>query len=588
MNNLHLIVRDQFPEFVREDYPIFVEFVKSYYKWLGQQSIKIEDAVDLDKAPEQFVKYFRSELDAYGLFTDIGELNHLYLQKIKQIYSAKGSEQALVNILKLVYQAESSIRYPSEQILRASDGRWNQERFIVVQQTFGSIPTNFNEFYIKYNLTDVRVKLSKYEVIGEGVARLFFRPTTSISVSTDQLVYVYDSQGLVVYAAKVVRQPAKITIVKGGANWQLGQIIVIPGTVRDTVVRVTEVTPQGAIVSVEIIQYGFDHTENQTLIVSPYPNKPLGSSFDLTVTQTSISPAKYLYSLDINDYLEGAIDRVQGISSGISGSSYFLQDYAEPGYVGYTVFDNSTYNAEYEPGVESDITIEQWLASRATLSYSYDTVVTERGNWKTDAGMLSNENIRLQDNFYYQQFSYDIEANTNSTNYIELARTIHPAGMKLFTTYALGEVLSVQPIAVTSFPFIKLDLFDSSEPFDSNTKLAVKNPTDSITITDFDKQIVTKRPVDSVTIEDIDKQLVTKRTTELLTTTDSDVQTLTKRKEETLTVSETPTKTFNKYLVDSATISSSDISTFEVVQYNVENYFGEGYVRVDKNLTIGV
>lgn len=587
MNNLHVIVRDQFPEFVREDYPVFVEFVKAYYKWLDLQSYKLEEVVDLDKTPEQFVKYFRSELDAYGLFTDIGEINHLYLQRIKQIYSAKGSEQALINILRLVYQADTIVRYPSEQILRASDGRWDQQKFIVVQQTFGSLPETFNEFYIKYNLTDVKVKLSKYEVIGEGIVRLYFKPSNVISVDVGQLIYVYNSEGQIVYAAKIVRQPAKIKIVKGGTNWQLGQIIVIPGTVRDTVARVTEVTPQGAILNVEIIQYGFDHTENQTLITSPYPNKPLGSSFDLTVTQTSVNPAKYLYTLDVNDYLDGAIDRVQGVASGTFGSSYFLQDYVEPGYAGYIVFDNSTYNSEYEVGVQSDITIEQWLASRATLSYTYDTIVTERGNWKTDAGMLSNENIRLQDNFYYQQFSYDVEANINSTDYIELARTIHPAGMKLFTTYALGEELYVEPIAVTSFPFIKLDLFDNSEPFDSDTKLAVKKPVDTANVTDFDKQIVTKKPTDSITTGDVGKQLVTKRITESLTTSDVDVQTLIKRKEETLTVSEVSAKTFDKYLVDSATISSPDTSTLEVIQYNAEDYFGEGYVRIDKNLTIG-
>lgn len=588
MNNLHLIVREQFPEFVREDYPLFVEFVQTYYKWLDTQSVgKLESLISLDKTPERFVEHFKSELDNYGLLTNSIQFNKLYLQRIKQIYAAKGSEQGLINLLKIVHQAETVVRYPSEQILRASDGRWEQESFIVVQQTFGQLPQSFNDFYIDYDLTQVRVKLSKYEIIDEGTVRLFFKPSTKITAVENQLIYIYNSQGSVVYSAKILRQPFRFDIVNGGTNWQLGQIVVMPGGIRDTVARVTEVGEQGEILSIQIIQYGIGHSENQTLIISPYPNKPLNPSFDLTVTQTSVSPPKFLYTLDVRDYLEGPSDRVTGTVSGIFENSYFLQDYVETGYNGYEYFDNWTYPQEYQETVDSDITIEQWLESRATLRYTYGTVVVEPGRWTADSGIISNENIRLQDNFYYQQFSYDIEANVNSNNYIELAKTVHPAGMKLFTTYALGDVLEVEPFAVTSFPFVAIDLFDAFQPLDTNEKVVEKFKTDSASVSDFDKQLVTKRPVDSVTLGDTNKQTIAKRITELLSTSDSNTAEVTKLKEELLTISEATAKTFNKYLIDSSTISSPDTSSLEIVQYNVEGYFGEDYVRTDKILTLG-
>lgn len=176
MNNLHLIVRDQFPEFVREDYPTFVAFVEAYYKWLNepeQNPGSVDTIADLDKTPERFVEFFRNSLDSTGLFNAAAPFNNLYLQKIKQIYNAKGSEQALVNVLKYAYHANSAITYPGEQILRASDGRWNQENFITVKLKTGILPIDSQSFYINYDYNDLRVSLKRIEIIYNRTYRLY-------------------------------------------------------------------------------------------------------------------------------------------------------------------------------------------------------------------------------------------------------------------------------------------------------------------------------------------------------------------------------------------------------------------------------
>lgn len=588
MNNLHIIVRDQFPDFVREDYPLFVSFVEAYYKWLDEQSAgKIEAVADLDTTPEQFVEYFKRQLDAFGIFNSVEPFNPLYLQRIKDIYNSKGSEQALVNILRLTKNAETQISYPGEYVLRASDGKWYQESFIVVEQVYGSLPESVLECFVRYGETDVRLEISRLEQISTTETRIYFKLRYNFVVTQNQLVFVYGENNDVLYAGKILRIPVSLSIINGGKNWQLGQVIVLPGTVSDTVARVSEVTAQGEILAVDILQYGYAHSENQTFIVSPYPNKPVGTTYDITTTQTSVNPVKYQHTLSLNDYVDGVTDIVQGVATGVMSSSYFLQNYVQSSYVGGVVFENVTTEVGIEEDINTSITLEQWLESRATVTYQFGTTVTQRGRWLDESSIISNESIKLQDNLYYQQFSYDIQSDASPESYIEIARSLNPAGSKLFTTYNLSETLEIVPTGITSFPFLKIDLLDVSTVEDNRDKLIVKSPSDSLSTTDFDKQIITKKPTESITINEVDKQYLTKKRLDDITSYDENSIELSKSFIESLTSSDVSALTIDKYLTDSASISSSDNSVYELVQYNDEEYFGEPYVIIEKYLTIG-
>lgn len=82
------------------------------------------------------------------------------------------------------------------------------------------------------------------------------------------------------------------------------------------------------------------------------------------------------------------------------------------------------------------------------------------GRWADASGQISNQEIRLEDNKYYQQFSYDIESTTNPTVYNGLARTVHPAGLALFSTYILERTIAITPVVVTTYPYKTVGVFD--------------------------------------------------------------------------------------------------------------------------------
>ena len=74
-SNTSILINQQVPEFIREEYPLFIDFLKAYYEFLEQEqfdpnsglSLKnnlttklknVRDIVDVDKSVDQFEESF--------------------------------------------------------------------------------------------------------------------------------------------------------------------------------------------------------------------------------------------------------------------------------------------------------------------------------------------------------------------------------------------------------------------------------------------------------------------------------------------------------------------------------------------------
>lgn len=450
MANLYSIVSEQFPEFVRSQYPVFVEFIKAYYKWVDQNyPSNYDQLLDIDETTAEYVDYFKRSLDVDGVLSNI--IDNRYVKYIKQIYNSKGSEQALVRILQLVHGADVAIDYPGKYVLKASDGKWSQESFITVETLYGTMPDTVKYFYIDQLQTTKVVYVTRIEKITATQTRLFFKKRTQLMVDLDQHVEIHDDSDNILCVGRVVKSPATLEVVDGGANWQLGQIFTISGTTKDSIGKVTQIDNNGAIIKASIYEFGCCHIENQTITVLP-----LGSTSPL---------------------------------------------------------------------------------DEATLTYKYSIISSLEGKWEDDSGKISNETIRLQDNFYYQQFSYLIDSDINSTKYIDMAKKINPAGLIPFTNFNMQSVLSTMLSGYTTFPFIDLLL----------------GP-DFVSMSD---QIISKYFTNN-SIEELPQ------------------------------VTDNFTFDFTKYFNDDyVTVTSLETSNTSVGVYAAEDYFAEEYNAAEINLNIG-
>ena len=135
--NTSSLIPNQVPEFVRADYPTFVAFVEAYYEYLDNQGVDLKSVRDLDQTIDEFIQYFKKEL-AVNLPKNLHVDERFLLQHIKDQYLAKGSEGSFKLLFKLLYNKNVQVTYPGQQMLRASDGKWQQDVSIFVDILIGT------------------------------------------------------------------------------------------------------------------------------------------------------------------------------------------------------------------------------------------------------------------------------------------------------------------------------------------------------------------------------------------------------------------------------------------------------------------
>lgn len=629
MANIYDIVSEQFPEFVRANHPKIIQFIEAYYQWVDQQSIgKIEDVVNIDTTSSAFIQYFRNQLDKFGLFASTTPLDLKYLRYIKQIYASKGSEQALLFLLRVAFNnALVDIRYPSESMLRVSDGQWSQQSFITLRRRVGTLTNtqlnDIKQFSIILQSTQQVIRTTSAVAIevtptGEVLElRLLFDRRPGVVVAIDQEVHVALNNDSVVFEGTVIPSPSRIQVASPGADWVVGQLIQMPGSILPTIIRITRINSTGGIVATEIVQHGYDHSDPQTLIATPYRGRPFASVFIDTVPNGPLPLDGDTHTITITDYTDGADEFISGTQSNPGPIYYFAENYTAETYAGNQAIDVAIQATPIEQeGFDPSIPLDRWIASRAALRLEFSPLVHTKGTWLSARGQVSNQNIRLQDNFYYQQFSYVIDSNINPSNYNSIASTVHPAGMKRFDLYTLTASLTTEPEVNFAFPFTTFNFVETGTVTDATpTKLFTKQPTSEQTsISDTNRRwtltrqltadttdvqdsslarIFTKRPsADSLTVGDsaFAKEFTKRPTSETTSISDSTfLKTVTKAlPSDSVTVTENLAIQFDKYLSLQETVSPTDSGQESVATspYNSESYFAEAYASNPIVLTL--
>ena len=176
MNNLltSVLINRQVPEFVREDYPAFINFIEAYYEFLEQdnniidRSKQLLDITDVDKSIDEFESYF---FNTYAPLIPLDSVanNEFIIKHILRLYQSKGSQKSFELFFRLVFGEEIEISYPKRQVLRASSGRWRVDTSLKVSPEISSIyigDGNTREYtIIPSNYDYIRVYINDIEII---------------------------------------------------------------------------------------------------------------------------------------------------------------------------------------------------------------------------------------------------------------------------------------------------------------------------------------------------------------------------------------------------------------------------------------
>lgn len=125
------LITQQVPDFIREDHNTFVLFLQKYYEWLETdgQVIKSVDELsnskDIDLASDYYINIIKKEF-----LPDFPETLAIDKRKLLKIvnnfYSAKGTPDSVKFLFRALFDEEVEIYFPSEDILKTSDGKWVQ------------------------------------------------------------------------------------------------------------------------------------------------------------------------------------------------------------------------------------------------------------------------------------------------------------------------------------------------------------------------------------------------------------------------------------------------------------------------------
>lgn len=130
------LARNQFPAFYQEEGPNFLAFIEAYYEFMEQeggvveQTYSLKDNQDIDDTLESFIEYFRRDIIP-SIPDSIVADKRLFAKHIKDFYQSRGTLSAYKLLFRILFNEDVEINYPSDQILKVSDGDWRIDRYLV-------------------------------------------------------------------------------------------------------------------------------------------------------------------------------------------------------------------------------------------------------------------------------------------------------------------------------------------------------------------------------------------------------------------------------------------------------------------------
>lgn len=421
--NIAPLVPRQVPEFIRAEYPAFIEFLKAYYEWLEQeQSLgNLENIVDIDKTLDDFIQYFRKQLDIYGATIDTSD-ERLFLRHIKELYTAKGSTASFEFLFKILYNKNSTVVEPWDFVFIPSNGNWVQDTSIIVRVVSGDV------FQLDGNpaiISDIENK--KYKVFVKNIVRreenIFELFVTRFSPQVP-LKNIVSAETLAAgVQCEVLTTTSKATVENGGKGFTVGQLFVInsySGT--GTLCKVKSVDNQGSIKSVEIINFGTGYQSDFNIVLSP---------------SDQIDPSELGSRIQLNNFLYPTNDVAssQRESGAIIGHDYtnLMNDYmVDPTYVGETLAE-----------ITSQEGVKYIVPDFAIIRFTIGQFCVYPGYYR-DSNNILGDFVHIQDSYYYQAYSYVTVVGEALAKYRTLlTQILHPTGTKHFGTYLIDDTFSL-------------------------------------------------------------------------------------------------------------------------------------------------
>lgn len=513
-----VILDRQIPEYVRENFGLFVSFIKQYYNWLDSED-NVDDRIkrlidqrQISYAAEPYINHLLEDfLDNIPKNLQIDY--EILIRNIKSFYASKGTEASIryffnifrsindsfsfyvhhsatandlvgktftgslsgskftitktskiddttsfvvIDLLNFVFPETNDviiniddelefysttisnfnidISYPKLRILRSSNGVWQNSTIIVIKtnrhlnltgKSFTSSINNNSGFIDTQNL--IRIDTDNYY---------------ELKISFNNYIFWDDAENIIVDGIEYdcVSVCASVNIVSSGSNYSPGDEFNIKQAGNVVGKLRVKSTTKSKLTKFSVLYGGYNYAIGDEIII--------GDNLGIAIVSelgplNSIVGVKLIYSNPwIATFQTGSINSVSGYDAELVFYDDNIGNIKEIEIIDSGI--NVTSDCVVEIPTRSLIEIPtNIVAKTSTLKYADYT-------YTSDIGLL-NESDKLQDNYFYQDYSYVVRAETPIdfssiiSNYNKL---VHPAGTKAFFTSVVNSSSALIPSRV--------------------------------------------------------------------------------------------------------------------------------------------
>ena len=313
------VITIQIPERVQDEGPTLVAFMKAYYEWLDNSiygnDIELLELRDIDETIDEFVQYFK-ETYLPGMPHLSPDRVRLFVKNISDFYNTRGSEDSFKLLFRLLYGLEATVYNPGQDVLIASDGKWNKPIYIETTLNFNAAD------YINKTVTG---SLSGSTAIVENIVR------KNMNGAFFSVVYLTKARGnfiageLLTYNGDLTNAPVvlgslnEIDVIEGGQNNQIGDVFdVVTDIGRYGKARVTGIENGTGRVDFQLLNGGSGYTINANAIISERIYTLSNRVGDFDVMEPVYQPSSNISFISSNgDFTVG--DIVEGYTTGTPG-----------------------------------------------------------------------------------------------------------------------------------------------------------------------------------------------------------------------------------------------------------------------------
>lgn len=512
------IIKTLLPRHILENESYLITFLEAYYEWLeltNNPTDVINKAANIQfisSSIDDFFEEFRNEY-MINIPSDILSNKENLIKNIRDMYRAKGTEKAIKFLFRILYNEEIDISYPSEKLLKPSDGIWVTKSYMRIQYTNPNIYDLLNrKIYSKFS--DVTLTSSATSIFNVNDILSVIGPGNQVVGSTK--IYSINSTKLelidtigIIKSGYILRNSSNVdriieTVINKDSNAIVEDIILINTNVYElTLSNITrKFYPNNTaktnddlaeiilnvlpiIGSYKIINKGSGYDVGTEIpVINNYDGTGFLAKIKTVKTLISKPPGEFFFYPEatfpvnslryesnktekISDYfrLNSKIiinnnkftiinideeNSIISINSNLDGTENLTEIYRS--YDGDTkgILDISIINPGYGYTTPPLIDLSSIGNGDAIVEFNIDGSFTTNGYFQNDRGFLDST-MKLQDGKVYQEFSYIIRSGQDILSYKNILKnTVHPAGL-----YFSGEV-----VITTTQPSVSMNVID--------------------------------------------------------------------------------------------------------------------------------